>query len=70
MHVYVCACIYGFLLAYMYLHRFSRKIIWLHVATSNSNPKVIARYYLESTEKLAGIIINSFITYYYIIMVS
>lgn len=32
---------------------FSRKIIWLKVAPSNSDPKVIARYYLEEIEKIA-----------------
>ena len=39
----------------IYAHvRFSRKIIWLKVAPSNSDPKVIARYYLEEIEKIAG----------------
>ena len=33
---------------------FSRKIIWLKVTPSNSKPQVIARYYLESVENLAG----------------
>lgn len=34
--------------------RFSRKIIWIKIAPSNSNPKVIARYYLEAVEEIAS----------------
>lgn len=41
--------------------------MWLKVAPSNHNPKVIARYYLESVEGLAGMFlsISSFINISY-----
>lgn len=38
-----------------WLCRFSRKIIWLKLSTSNHDPRIIARYYLESVEKAKGI---------------
>lgn len=34
--------------------RYLRKIIWLELSSSNHNPNVIARYYLESVEKAGG----------------
>lgn len=34
--------------------RFSRKVLRLKLASSNSNPKVIARYFLEQVEEVAG----------------
>lgn len=36
------------------LYSFARKIIWLKLAPSNSDPRIIARYYLEAIEELAG----------------
>ena len=35
--------------------RFSRKLLWMKVAPTNHNPKVIARYYLECVEQCGGI---------------
>ena len=48
----------------MFNHRFSRKMIWLKVAPSNSDPKVIARYYLETVEEIAGIQVDSTISHF------
>ena len=33
---------------------FSRKVIWFKLASTNHDPKVIARYYLEAVEKVKG----------------
>lgn len=33
---------------------FSRKMLWLKLSSSNRDPRVIARYYLESIENVAG----------------
>ena len=35
-------------------HRYSRRIIWLEVCTTNNNPAVIAYYYLKSINLLQG----------------
>lgn len=35
---------------------FSRKILWLEVATSNNDPRVIAKYFLETVTSLGGIV--------------
>ena len=32
------------------MQSFSRKVLWIRVAPSNSDPKVIARYFLEQVE--------------------
>ena len=34
--------------------RFSRKIIWLRVSSTNHDPKVVLQFYLESVEKSNG----------------
>ena len=38
----------------MCVFRFSRKLIWLKLSSTNHDPKVVARYYLESIEKAEG----------------
>ena len=39
------------------LYRFSRRIMWLKVASSNNNPKFIASYYFECVRKVGGMCI-------------
>ena len=36
--------------------RFSRKILWLEVATTNNDPYVVAQIYLRAVLKLAGML--------------
>ncbi len=43
---------------------YSSKIIWLKLSSSNHNPKIIARYYLESVENAGGKVFI-IITFYY-----
>ena len=35
---------------------YSRKILWLHIGSSNNNPRVIASYYLDCVSKLNNVI--------------
>ncbi len=35
-------------------YRFSRKILWLEVSPTTHDPKVVARYSLETVEEIAG----------------
>ena len=37
-----------------YLLRFSRKIIWLELSTTNNDPGVVAQYYLTAVFQLGG----------------
>ncbi len=36
------------------VNRFSRRILWLRLANTNNDPKVIAHYYLECVQTLGG----------------
>ena len=38
----------------VYSISFSCKILWLHLSPTYHNPKVIARFYLEAVEEIAG----------------
>ena len=37
--------------------RFSRKVIWFTLASTNNDPRVISRYYLEAIEKINGMVL-------------
>lgn len=39
----------------MFYFSFSQKILWLEVSPTNHNPKVVARFYLETVERVTGI---------------
>ena len=58
----VHGCIDGYIniiKLYCIIYSFSRKILWLEVSPTNHNPKVVARFYLETVEKVAGIYTES-----------
>ena len=42
-------------IVYNYWYSFSRKVLWLKCSSTNHDPKVIARYYLECVEQVGGI---------------
>ena len=37
------------------LDEFSRRLLWLEVAPTNTNPEVIAKYYLDAVKQLGGV---------------
>ena len=37
------------------IDRFSRKLIWLEVISSNKVPEIISQYYLKATKRLKGV---------------
>ena len=46
------------LAVYLSFGRFSRRIIWLEVSTTNNNPAVIAHFYIKSIKLLQGVYNN------------
>lgn len=38
----------------IYLHRFSRRLLWLKVGITNHNPRVIVHHYLECIRQVGG----------------
>ena len=47
------------------IHRFSRRVMWLEVSTTNNDPQVIAWYYLRAVEQLKG---NMFFSDYLLVI--
>lgn len=43
-----------FFIIYISFSTFSRRIMWLHVSSTNHNPVVILHYYLTCVEKIGG----------------
>lgn len=39
------------------IDRYSRKIMWLKISSTNKDPMVILRYYLECVEDVAGVLL-------------
>lgn len=37
---------------------YNKKVLWLKVSTTNSDSKVVARYYLEAVENAKGAVYN------------
>ena len=37
------------------IDRFSRRLLWLEVGPTNTNPEVIAKYYLDAVKQLGGV---------------
>lgn len=42
-------CVHGAICGY------SRRVMWLHVASSNNNPRLIANYYISMVEEIGGV---------------
>ena len=42
----------------LYMNRFSRKVLWLEVCTTNKDSSVIAGYYLKAVKKYGKHLIN------------
>ena len=40
------------------MHGYSRRVLWLTVAASNNNPKIIANYYVNAVKEIGGTPLN------------
>ena len=50
--------IYSLLRCCFLCFRFSRKILWLELATTNNDLSVVLSYYLRTTFQLEGLLVN------------
>ena len=48
------------------LCRYSRRILWLEVGTTNSDPEIVAHYFLQCVKKLEGDNDYNIIVIYYV----
>ena len=42
---------------YLLDHRFSRRLLWLRVADTNNNPRVVASYFIDYVTGIKGTIL-------------
>ena len=50
--------VYSLLRGLFLCFRFSRKILWLELATTNNDPSVVLSYYLRTVFQLEGLLVN------------
>ena len=41
----------------MTLYRFSRRVLWLRIGVTNKDPKIIAGHFLDTVQRIEGLII-------------
>ena len=44
---------------YLLSYRYSRKVLWLEVASTNNSPEVISGYFVNFAQTVQGIVITS-----------
>ena len=66
----VCISMYMALPVLLHACSFSRKIIWLEVASTNNSSSVIAGYYLNAVEKYGECFVVSFVSAFILLCLS